>query len=62
MSKSGQKIGFIGLGVMGAPMALNLLKAGHIMFVQTRSKVPAELVEGGPPCAPAPKRWLSGPT
>lgn len=23
------KIGFIGLGHMGAPMALNLLKAGH---------------------------------
>ena len=47
MSKSGQKIGFIGLGIMGTPMALNLLKAGHIMFVQTRSKVPIELVEGG---------------
>jgi 2-hydroxy-3-oxopropionate reductase len=32
---------------MGAPMALNLLKAGHILFVQTRSKTPIELVEGG---------------
>ncbi len=47
MSKSGMKIGFIGLGIMGAPMALNLLKAGHVMFVQTRSKVPLDLVEGG---------------
>jgi len=47
MTKSGQKIGFIGLGIMGAPMALNLLKAGHILFVQTRSKTPLELVEGG---------------
>ena len=47
MTKSGQKIGFIGLGIMGAPMALNLLKAGHILFVQTRSKPPIELVEGG---------------
>ena len=47
MTKSGQKIGFIGLGIMGAPMALNLLKAGHILFVQTRSKTPIELVEGG---------------
>lgn len=28
-------------------MALNLLKAGHILFVQTRSKTPIELVEGG---------------
>jgi 2-hydroxy-3-oxopropionate reductase len=47
MTKSGMKIGFIGLGIMGAPMALNLLKAGHMMFVQTRSNVPLELVEGG---------------
>ena len=47
MTKSDQKIGFIGLGIMGAPMALNLLKAGHILFVQTRSKTPIELVEGG---------------
>ncbi len=47
MTKSGQEIGFIGLGIMGAPMALNLLKAGHILFVQTRSKTPIELVEGG---------------
>ena len=47
MTKSGRKIGFIGLGVMGAPMALNLLKAGHILYVQTRSKTPLELVEGG---------------
>jgi len=27
------KIGFIGLGVMGAPMAKNLLKAGHHVVV-----------------------------
>ena len=47
MTKSGMKIGFIGLGIMGAPMALNLLKAGHMMFVQTRSKLPQDLVEGG---------------
>ena len=47
MTKSGMKVGFIGLGIMGAPMALNLLKAGHMMFVQTRSKLPHDLVEGG---------------
>ena len=23
------KVGFVGLGAMGVPMALNLLKAGH---------------------------------
>ena len=34
------KIGFIGLGIMGAPMALNLLNAGHELFVNTRGKVP----------------------
>jgi 2-hydroxy-3-oxopropionate reductase len=37
------KIGFIGLGIMGAPMAQNLLQAGHEMFVRTRSKVPDAL-------------------
>ena len=34
------KIGFIGLGIMGAPMALNLLNAGHQLFVNTRGRVP----------------------
>jgi 3-hydroxyisobutyrate dehydrogenase-like beta-hydroxyacid dehydrogenase len=33
-------IGFIGLGIMGAPMALHLLNAGHTLFVQTRGRVP----------------------
>lgn len=28
-----KKIGFIGLGIMGKPMALNLLKAGHALTV-----------------------------
>jgi len=37
------KIGFIGLGIMGTPMAQHLLTAGHEMFVRTRSKVPAAL-------------------
>ena len=39
------KIGFIGLGIMGAPMALNLLNAGHELFVRTRSKVPESLAK-----------------
>ncbi|MES2364010.1 MAG: 2-hydroxy-3-oxopropionate reductase [Pseudomonadota bacterium] len=38
------KLGFIGLGIMGAPMAAHLVKAGHEVFLSTRSKVPAELV------------------
>jgi 2-hydroxy-3-oxopropionate reductase len=37
------KIGFIGLGIMGAPMAQHLLAAGHELFVRTRSKVPETL-------------------
>ena len=34
------KIGFIGLGIMGAPMAGHLLQAGHQLFVYTRGKMP----------------------
>ncbi|MBL9047211.1 MAG: 2-hydroxy-3-oxopropionate reductase [Tabrizicola sp.] len=41
------KIGFIGLGIMGAPMAGHLIAGGHQAFLQTRSKVPAALVEAG---------------
>ena len=37
------KIGFIGLGIMGSPMAQHLLAAGHEMFVRTRSQVPDAL-------------------
>jgi 2-hydroxy-3-oxopropionate reductase len=43
------KLGFIGLGIMGAPMAGHLLKAGHQLFVHTRSKVRPE-VEGATVC------------
>ncbi|MBK6864935.1 MAG: 2-hydroxy-3-oxopropionate reductase [Ideonella sp.] len=41
------KLGFIGLGIMGAPMAGHLRKAGHELFVATRGKAPAELVAAG---------------
>ncbi|KAB1074300.1 2-hydroxy-3-oxopropionate reductase [Methylobacterium planeticum] len=46
------KIGFIGLGIMGQPMALNLIRAGHSLFLKSGSKpVPAALAEaGGRPC------------
>ena len=37
------KLGFIGLGIMGAPMAGHLVSAGHQVFINTRSKVPADL-------------------
>ncbi len=47
MIKSGLKIGFIGLGIMGSPMAGHLLHAGHTLYIHSRSKLPDELVEGG---------------
>lgn len=40
MTLSPLKIGFIGLGIMGAPMAGHLVHAGHDVFVYTRGKVP----------------------
>lgn len=43
-----QKIGFIGLGIMGKPMAKNLLKAGYKLVVYDINKQPVkELVEAG---------------
>ena len=41
------KLGFIGLGIMGAPMAGHLRAAGHDLFVTTRSQVPAALRDAG---------------
>ncbi|MBU3539229.1 2-hydroxy-3-oxopropionate reductase [Polynucleobacter sp. UK-Gri1-W3] len=37
------KLGFIGLGIMGGPMAGHLANAGHEVFINTRSKVPEAL-------------------
>ena len=47
MTTTSLKLGFIGLGIMGAPMAGQLAKAGHQLFVFTRSKVPAEITAAG---------------
>ena len=40
MTTNPLEIGFIGLGIMGAPMAGHLLRAGHQLFVHTRGRVP----------------------
>ncbi len=40
-------LGFIGLGIMGAPMAVHLANAGHRLFVQTRSAVRDEVTATG---------------
>ena len=47
-------IGFIGLGIMGKPMAANLIKGGHTLQLHSRSGVPLELTTaGGKSCASA---------
>jgi 2-hydroxy-3-oxopropionate reductase len=41
------KVGFIGLGVMGRPMAANLLTAGHELHTHSRRPTPEELTARG---------------
>ena len=40
MTSQPLKIGFVGLGIMGAPMASHLIQAGHQLFVYTLGKMP----------------------
>ena len=48
-------IGFIGLGLMGRPMALNLVKAGYSLVVHSRSRPPVDdLVAAGARSANSP--------
>ena len=47
MSKTSLRLGFIGLGIMGAPMALRLRAGGHDLFVHTRGALRPELAEAG---------------
>lgn len=42
-----QKIGFIGLGIMGTPMAGHLAAAGHQVFAHSRSGVPDAVLKAG---------------
>jgi len=49
-------IGFIGLGIMGKPMSLNLIKAGYALVVLDRDPAPvAELVAAGAAAAATPR-------
>ena len=51
MTSQALNIGFIGLGIMGAPMAGQLIKAGHQLFVYTRGKTPdAIATSSATPC------------
>src|SRR5688572_6761868 len=42
-----EKIGFIGLGIMGRPMARHLLNAGHPLFILSSSAAAGELKKEG---------------
>ena len=51
-----ETVGFIGLGVMGAPMAGNLVEAGHSLVVHSRSPEPVDaLAEAGAETAQSPR-------
>jgi 2-hydroxy-3-oxopropionate reductase len=49
------RIGFIGLGIMGKPMSLNLVRAGHDLVVSRHSGAAAELAEAGATLADTPR-------
>ena len=42
-----EKIGFIGLGIMGRPMAKHLMKAGHPLLILSKSNAAEELQKEG---------------
>ncbi|MBS0426398.1 MAG: 2-hydroxy-3-oxopropionate reductase [Proteobacteria bacterium] len=48
-----RRIGFIGLGIMGTPMAGHLIDAGHTLFVNTRGAVPEAIAGRAEACASA---------
>ncbi|HET7674586.1 MAG TPA: 2-hydroxy-3-oxopropionate reductase [Gammaproteobacteria bacterium] len=45
------KVGFIGLGIMGAPMAANLQAGGHQLYLHDVKPVPKALADKGTVCA-----------
>ncbi|MGO4334413.1 2-hydroxy-3-oxopropionate reductase [Labrys sp. KB_33_2] len=46
-------IGFVGLGIMGAPMAGHLIAAGHTLFLNTLGNVPEDLIKAGGKAEPS---------
>ncbi|OCJ22576.1 2-hydroxy-3-oxopropionate reductase [Serratia sp. 14-2641] len=50
------KVGFIGLGIMGTPMAEKLIAGGHQLYANTLHQVPQELVEKGAIACATPKQ------
>jgi 2-hydroxy-3-oxopropionate reductase len=54
--KMSEKVGFVGLGIMGKPMARNLMEAGYDLIVYNRSRGKVEdLVSKGAEAAASPK-------
>jgi len=54
ISETDMNVGFIGLGIMGGPMAGHLIAGGHSLALKTRRQVPENLVAAeGKPCATA---------
>ncbi len=41
------KLGFVGLGIMGTPMAGHMMNAGHQVFAYGRNDLPADLIARG---------------
>jgi 2-hydroxy-3-oxopropionate reductase len=55
-----ERIGFIGLGIMGGPMAGNLLKGGYSLVVHNRTRAKEEeLVSAGATAANSPREVAS---
>ena len=61
-SPESTRIGFVGLGIMGAPMARNLIAAGYSLKVYNRSDRPRvqEVVDAGGERVATPKEAASG--
>jgi 2-hydroxy-3-oxopropionate reductase len=49
------KAGFIGLGIMGKPMALNLARGGQQLYAHSRRGVPQDLIEAGAQTCSTPR-------
>ena len=52
-----EKVGFIGLGIMGKPMAQNLMQAGYelVLYNRTREKAEELAEDGGAEVAADPR-------
>ena len=61
MTSTIRRIGFVGTGVMGAPMAGHLLGAGYELVVNTRTRARAEpLLAAGAVWADSPAEAAAG--